>query len=610
MSTILVVDDMAMCREPIAEALRAHGHCVSCAAGGTEALESLRDRKPDLVLLDVTMPEPDGLTVLRTMRQNPELKETPVILLTDRADKDTVTQAARWGVQAYLIKANFSLNVLLERVDACVRKANPVAAGAQNKAIKKQAGSSTNELATGTTATIAVAPAAGRSFTPPLDRARDEDGGTDEPIGSLHDLVPVITKTRLTKLVNDGLKLKPLAATVHNVIAVTGSSGCSAADVAKAVASDQALCIRLLKLANSSAYSRGRPVDSIQAAVQRIGIHEVRKIVMTLGVFEQYVGGQSDRMDIRLFWEHSIACGLIAAAIGKECKSKAVDDCFLWGTVHDVGRLILLDHLPKEYNQVWNAADKLALPIEVVEPKLMLLDHCEVLNHALNHWQFPHAFITPVVSHHESVDRLKRLGPEHAQAATIVAVANRIAHALLLGCSGNEVIYPFVDLVEALGVSASAIEKIVATVPDETRDLKLTMLAHAASDTWPDFGTMVRARLDSAVRPLCVSSDPSMDAFSLFLDQVGEHGGTEPPNLGVLSLSDASEAAALFAEFERSETKAGLSGLPLIVICAKGAAKLGEAPWRARSNALLKTPVPISLFIKSVRGMLAQVVES
>ncbi len=613
MSTILVVDDMAMCREPIADALRHHGHDVSCAGGGAEALDLLRERRPDLVLLDVSMPDPDGLTVLKIIRRNPDLKGIPVILLTDRAEQDTVGQAAKCGIQGYLLKSNFSLDVLLARVEACVSRGGQERAVVMGQQDSGQTGASSANRAKGTTATLtAPRPAAekGAHAVPDLDRTSVGPTVSNRPVKSLHDLAPIITKAQLTKLVNDGLKLKPLAATVDNVMAVTGSSGCSAADVAKAVKNDQALCIRLLKLANSSAYSRGHPVDSVQTAVQRLGIQEVRKLVMTLGVLDQYVGSRSTRIDIRLFWEHSIACGLIAAAVARECQFEGIDDCFLWGTIHDVGRLILLDHVPDEYDRVCNAAEELVLPLEAVEPKLLLLDHSEILGQALDHWQFPRAFTIPVVNHHQPVQRLKRLGPEHAQAAMIVALANRIAHALLLGCSGNEMIYPLDDLVESLGVPASVIEGVIATIPDETRDLKFTMLAHSNADIWPDFADMIRARLDTTVRPLCVSSEPATNALRLVLDRVGERDEADTPNLGFLYLRDAREAVELFAQYEGSETKAGCGILPLIVVCAKGENKLGDSPWQARPHTILKTPVPITLFLKTVQATLAQAVES
>ncbi len=609
MSTILVVDDMAMCREPIAEALRAHGHCVSCASGGTEALSMLRDQRPDLVLLDVTMPEPDGLTVLRIMRNNPDLKEISVILLTDRAEKDVVAHAIKCGVQGYLIKANFSLDVLLARVNACVRTPELATVGAST-----QASSSTQKTSlqspNSTTATITPASSIKKSIDTTASPTTDAPVQIDRPTTSLHELEPIITKTQLAKLVKDGLNLKPLAATVHNVIAVTGNANCSANDVAKIVGNDQALSIRLLKLANSSAYSRGRPVDSIQSAVQRIGIHEVRQLVMALGVFDKYVDCKSTRIDIRLFWEHSLACGLIASALAKECQYKATDDCFLWGTLHDVGRVILLDHAPNEYNQVCKVADELELPLEVVELKLLFMDHCGILRNALEHWQFPPAFILPVVNHHKTIQQIERLAPEQTHPAMIVALANRLAHALMLGCSGNEMIYPFDDLMKALGISNKTIEKIVESIPEETRDLKITMLAHSTSGSWPEFGNLVRARFDIPVHPLCVSSEPSTDAIKLFLDVVCQIEDTEPPNIGVIYLRDAKEATTVYENFQSREAEADCGTLPLIIVCTKPEDNLEQPPWQTRPHVLLETPVPIALFVKTVHSLLGQPVES
>jgi len=604
MSHILVVDDMALCREPIAEALRLHGDQVTCAADGTAALESMKENIPDLVLLDVTMPEPDGLTVLRIMRRNPDLQHIPVVLLTDRSEREMVAQAAKCGVQGYLLKASFSLERLLMRVDECLGRTQPTTGGASRAspstpAIKVPAAS---HLTSGVVATAHRVEdrSTRRSAGHPSDA-----GYNDDRLQSLEDLAPIMTRAELTTLVNDGLKLRPLAATVHNVTAITSNAACCATDVARAVAQDQALCIRILKLANSSAYSRGRPADGIQAAVQRIGTQEVRKLVMTLGVLEQHVGSESSSLDSLLFWEHSIACGLVAAALARECHFKAPDDCFLWGTVHDVGRLILLEQIGEKYDQVCRIADELGIPIETVERKLLLLDHCAVLKQALEHWQFPHAFIAPVVSHHQSVRRLQRLGPDHMQAAMIVALANRIAHALLLGSSGNEVVYPFDDLMEALGLSASVIDRVAADIPNETRDLKCTMLVHSVGDSWPDFGARVCERIDTTIRPLYVSCEPSTDALYLFLQRIGEFDGIESPNLGFMYLRDAREAPALFSAYEEREGKAGCGALPLIIVCHKGVSGLADAGWSVRPHRVLQTPVPMALLLRQIQALLA-----
>lgn len=603
MSSILVVDDMPMCREPIAEALRGHGYHVTCAGGGREALEILRDQRPDLVLLDVSMPDPDGLTVLRIMRRNPNFKDTPVILLTDCAEKATVTDAAKCGVQGYLLKSNFLLDSLLERIEYCLGAVGAAPHGASSGKAKTAAGASPDPSIAGAGGVTAVAGADRGTVT----ASTPKTSSAAIRYRSLQDLVPVITKAKLTRLVNDGLKLRPLAATVHNVMAVTGSRGCSAADVAKTVATDQVLCIRLLKLANSSAYSRGRTVDSVQTAVQRIGIQEVRKLVMTLGIFDQYTESQSTRINMRLFWEHSIACGLIAAAIARECRFSSVDDCFLWGTVHDVGRLILLEHATEEYHQTCDAADELRLSLEVVESKMMLVDHCEILKDALEHWRFPREFIIPVANHHESVGNLHRLGSEHAQAAMIISLANCLAHALLLGCSGNEMIYPIDELVEALSVPPEVIQRVCAEIPGETRDLKLTMIVHSGGEEWPDFAEIVRQRLDRAIRPLCISRDPSVDAFRIFCDQITSHTDGGPANLGVIYLREPGEAVSLFAEYEAAEDHADCGKLPLMVICARGSKKLVDLPWRGRVHAVIDAPTSLGFLISSIQEVMSQV---
>ena len=116
MSLILVVDDMAIFREPIAAALRGAGHEVLCAAGGLEALEIVSEGAPDLVVLDMSMPGMDGLAVLRTLRGRPHTARVPVVMLTAAADRDHVLRAAKLGVRDYLLKSDFKLADLLDRV--------------------------------------------------------------------------------------------------------------------------------------------------------------------------------------------------------------------------------------------------------------------------------------------------------------------------------------------------------------------------------------------------------------------------------------------------------------------------------------------------------------
>jgi DNA-binding response OmpR family regulator len=122
-SLVLVVDDLAAIREPIAAALRLAGYQTLCAADGREALRAAWRHKPDLILLDLSMPVMDGLECLRALRLAAKTANVPVILLTGEADAARVAAAAKLRVKYYLLKSAFSLPELLKRVKQHVREA-------------------------------------------------------------------------------------------------------------------------------------------------------------------------------------------------------------------------------------------------------------------------------------------------------------------------------------------------------------------------------------------------------------------------------------------------------------------------------------------------------
>jgi CheY-like chemotaxis protein len=116
MATIMVVDDTPGSREPIARLLRLEGYETVCASNGREALETMREQNPDLVLLDLMMPEMDGMTFLEHVRKDPDMSDTPVILMTAIDDRQTKERANRLGVDGYLVKARFTIGEMLDRI--------------------------------------------------------------------------------------------------------------------------------------------------------------------------------------------------------------------------------------------------------------------------------------------------------------------------------------------------------------------------------------------------------------------------------------------------------------------------------------------------------------
>ena len=127
MRTILVVDDDPICREIHRRLLPRAGYAVVVATNGVDALAALKEHTPDLILLDLAMPQMDGLTFLKHLREDPRFKELPVFLITALASRETVKIAGSLGVRDYFVKAEFTMESLYQRI----RKYVPAHADAQ-----------------------------------------------------------------------------------------------------------------------------------------------------------------------------------------------------------------------------------------------------------------------------------------------------------------------------------------------------------------------------------------------------------------------------------------------------------------------------------------------
>ncbi len=121
MARILVIEDEADIRQVLDYNLKSAGHEVVEASRGTEGLRLLREREPDLVLLDLMLPDMPGTEVCRTIKDNPATRTLPVVMLTARGEEIDRVVGFEIGADDYITKP-FSVRELVLRIRAVLRR--------------------------------------------------------------------------------------------------------------------------------------------------------------------------------------------------------------------------------------------------------------------------------------------------------------------------------------------------------------------------------------------------------------------------------------------------------------------------------------------------------
>ncbi len=123
MKKILIIEDDPFLSEMYSVKLTQTGEFeVDVAADGKEGLGKVKTDRPDLVLLDIVLPKMDGFEILKTIKDDPQLKEIPVVLLTNLGQKKEVEKGLALGGDEYIIKAHFTPTAVVAKVKELLDK--------------------------------------------------------------------------------------------------------------------------------------------------------------------------------------------------------------------------------------------------------------------------------------------------------------------------------------------------------------------------------------------------------------------------------------------------------------------------------------------------------
>jgi CheY-like chemotaxis protein len=122
MSKILIIEDEEILLNLLAKTMKKEGYEIETAVEGEDGLQKIKSIKPDLVLLDIIMPKMDGFEVLEKKKEDLEIKDIPVIIISNSGQPVELNKARQLGVSDWLIKTEFDPQEVVDKVKKVLKK--------------------------------------------------------------------------------------------------------------------------------------------------------------------------------------------------------------------------------------------------------------------------------------------------------------------------------------------------------------------------------------------------------------------------------------------------------------------------------------------------------
>ncbi|HLP00377.1 MAG TPA: HDOD domain-containing protein [Opitutaceae bacterium] len=243
--------------------------------------------------------------------------------------------------------------------------------------------------------------------------------------------------TTVSQLIARVRTVYSLPQTFHRLQEVVQNPDSSMSDIGEVLMADQALSARILQLANSSFYGFPSRIETISHAVTMIGAEQMVALVQGTCVASIFNRVPRELVNMEMFWTHSIACGVTARLIAARRREPNTERFFLLGLLHDIGRLVIFQHLPDEAAATLAQSGRDRRLMHQVETAVLGFDHCTVGYDLLRTWKLPSRLCEPIKMHHSYAG--SSLYPIET---AILHTADVIVNAMRCGSSGERYVPP------------------------------------------------------------------------------------------------------------------------------------------------------------------------
>jgi len=260
-------------------------------------------------------------------------------------------------------------------------------------------------------------------------------------------------------LIEGSIQLGSLPTIFYQINSAVENPESSFAEIGHIISQDTALTARLLKIVNSSFFGFSSKVETITHAVTIVGMVQLRDLALATAIINNFKGIPKDVVNMRSFWQHSIAVGLAGRVIGVYLKEVNPERFYVLGLLHDLGRLLLYLAVPEDMSRVLIKYSHGGL-LHEAEDEVLGWDHAEVGGRLLRKWNLPDRLVEGVLYHHNPSG-----APRFQVEAAVTHVADIMAQVLELGNSGERYVPPLDgEAWKILGLPTSFLSTVLAQV--------------------------------------------------------------------------------------------------------------------------------------------------
>ena len=221
--------------------------------------------------------------------------------------------------------------------------------------------------------------------------------------------------------------LPSLPTVIIQVVKATEKETVSTHEIEELISMDAAISTKLLKVVNSAYFGMPKQVFSINQAIAILGLHQVRNLVLSIGVLNALTTNSARTEDMqKCFWERSFGTASCSQTVGRIRKLPAKEQelLFVAGLLHDIGVLFLLTQFTTPYLEILKASHEREEPLVLVERRALHTDHAALGGMLADKWNFPDD-LRELIAEHESPTN-----PDEYPSGACLYIADRLVCSL------------------------------------------------------------------------------------------------------------------------------------------------------------------------------------